>query len=134
RREYPQLVGASLLAINNSIRAAKSRAGSLLHPMLPNVRFVDLLLRALDCTGWAGNGRMRAMSEKTSKTDSPKVAQHDGGHEHTGTSAGDNAPKQSSNKQSAGIDPSKVIEIGGPRGPEPTRYGDWERKGQCIDF
>ncbi|MBI4693314.1 MAG: DUF1674 domain-containing protein [Gammaproteobacteria bacterium] len=28
----------------------------------------------------------------------------------------------------------KVKEIGGPRGPEPTRYGDWERKGRCIDF
>lgn len=25
-------------------------------------------------------------------------------------------------------------EIGGPRGPEPTRYGDWERRGRCIDF
>jgi hypothetical protein len=25
-------------------------------------------------------------------------------------------------------------EIGGPTGPEPTRYGDWERKGRCIDF
>ncbi len=25
-------------------------------------------------------------------------------------------------------------EIGGPPGPEPTRYGDWERKGRCIDF
>lgn len=23
---------------------------------------------------------------------------------------------------------------GGPRGPEPTRYGDWERKGRCTDF
>lgn len=22
----------------------------------------------------------------------------------------------------------------GPRGPEPTRYGDWERKGRCVDF
>ncbi len=29
---------------------------------------------------------------------------------------------------------SKVPEIGGPAGPEPTRYGDWERKGRCIDF
>ena len=28
----------------------------------------------------------------------------------------------------------KVPEIGGPAGPEPTRYGDWERKGRCIDF
>ncbi|CAF1022060.1 unnamed protein product [Adineta ricciae] len=25
-------------------------------------------------------------------------------------------------------------EIGGPSGPEPTRYGDWERKGKCVDF
>ena len=28
----------------------------------------------------------------------------------------------------------KPREIGGPKGPEPTRYGDWERKGRCIDF
>lgn len=26
------------------------------------------------------------------------------------------------------------VEIGGPKGPEPTRYGDWERRGRCIDF
>ena len=25
-------------------------------------------------------------------------------------------------------------EIGGPKGPEPTRYGDWEKRGRCIDF
>jgi len=25
-------------------------------------------------------------------------------------------------------------EIGGPKGPEPTRYGDWERDGRCVDF
>ena len=25
-------------------------------------------------------------------------------------------------------------EIGGPKGPEPTRYGDWTVKGRCIDF
>ncbi|KLN61024.1 hypothetical protein WH96_09840 [Kiloniella spongiae] len=28
----------------------------------------------------------------------------------------------------------KKPEIGGPSGPEPTRYGDWERKGICVDF
>jgi hypothetical protein len=28
----------------------------------------------------------------------------------------------------------KPEEFGGPSGPEPTRYGDWERKGRCIDF
>jgi hypothetical protein len=25
-------------------------------------------------------------------------------------------------------------EFGGPKGPEPTRYGDWERKGIASDF
>ena len=30
--------------------------------------------------------------------------------------------------------PKKLPEHGGPEGPEPTRYGDWERKGRCIDF
>ena len=25
-------------------------------------------------------------------------------------------------------------EYGGPKGKEPTRYGDWEKKGRCIDF
>jgi hypothetical protein len=26
------------------------------------------------------------------------------------------------------------LERGGPAGPEPTRYGDWERKGLAVDF
>lgn len=25
-------------------------------------------------------------------------------------------------------------EVGGREGPEPTRYGDWEMRGRCIDF
>jgi hypothetical protein len=25
-------------------------------------------------------------------------------------------------------------ELGGPKGPEPTRYGDWEKKGITYDF
>ena len=25
-------------------------------------------------------------------------------------------------------------EIGGREGPDPTRYGDWEKAGRCIDF
>lgn len=27
-----------------------------------------------------------------------------------------------------------AAEHGGPGGPEPTRYGDWERKGIAVDF
>jgi hypothetical protein len=25
-------------------------------------------------------------------------------------------------------------EYGGRKGPEPTRFGDWEKNGRCIDF
>ena len=32
-----------------------------------------------------------------------------------------------------GVNPS-TGEVGGPKGPEPTRYGDWERKGRVTDF
>jgi hypothetical protein len=40
-------------------------------------------------------------------------------------------------RQPVAVQPTQVQlpqEIDGPRGPEPTRYGDWERKGRCIDF
>jgi len=28
----------------------------------------------------------------------------------------------------------RPAEKGGPKGPDPTRYGDWERKGRAVDF
>ena len=28
----------------------------------------------------------------------------------------------------------RPVEIGGRKGPDPTRYGDWELNGRCIDF
>jgi hypothetical protein len=43
-------------------------------------------------------------------------------------------------KLDTGVDASgetvnrKTGERGGPRGPEPTRYGDWEKSGRCYDF
>ncbi|MEE9157703.1 MAG: succinate dehydrogenase assembly factor 4 [Gammaproteobacteria bacterium] len=38
------------------------------------------------------------------------------------------APRQNQGRANA------PREIGGPKGPEPTRYGDWERRGRCCDF
>jgi hypothetical protein len=29
---------------------------------------------------------------------------------------------------------ARAPEQGGPKGPEPTRFGDWERKGIAVDF
>jgi hypothetical protein len=48
-------------------------------------------------------------------------------------------------EESADVDPGqgpaptdtaapRAREIGGREGPEPTRYGDWEKNGRCIDF
>ena len=33
-----------------------------------------------------------------------------------------------------GSEQKMSAEINGPKGPEPTRYGDWEQKGRCTDF
>jgi Protein of unknown function (DUF1674) len=33
-----------------------------------------------------------------------------------------------------GVCATRPREVGGPPGPEPTRFGDWENKGRCIDF
>jgi hypothetical protein len=30
--------------------------------------------------------------------------------------------------------PAKPVEVGGRAGPDPVRYGDWEKNGRCIDF
>jgi shikimate dehydrogenase len=48
----------------------------------------------------------------------------------TGKSAADR-PKKTP-KKTATKDQSK--EIDGPKGLDPTRYGDWEKGGRCIDF
>jgi len=47
--------------------------------------------------------------------------------------AGQDAAAADSGKATA-KPPEKPKEVGGPSGPEPTRYGDWERKGICVDF
>ena len=46
----------------------------------------------------------------------------------------DNTAKPPDNTAKPPDNKAKPREIGGPQGPEPTRYGDWERKGICVDF
>jgi hypothetical protein len=44
-------------------------------------------------------------------------------------------PEQSSDQDKPERPPAPMPkEIGGPKGPEPTRYGDWEVDGRCSDF
>jgi hypothetical protein len=44
------------------------------------------------------------------------------------------AASPDSQAPAAGNREAGAREIGGPAGPEPTRYGDWERNGRCSDF
>lgn len=37
-------------------------------------------------------------------------------------------------RKQAAKDQALDLELGGPKGPEPTRFGDWERKGITSDF
>ncbi len=43
-------------------------------------------------------------------------------------------PKADAAAKPADKTANKPAEQGGPAGPEPTRYGDWERNGRCVDF
>ena len=56
--------------------------------------------------------------------------------ETTEESGADERParKAEPTKPKPGTAPARTGETGGPKGPEPTRYGDWEKKGRCIDF
>jgi len=42
-------------------------------------------------------------------------------------------PPKSTPKENSDTAP-RPKEIGGFKGPDPTRYGDWEHKGRCTDF
>lgn len=50
----------------------------------------------------------------------------------------DNAIDQPASASEAESKPDSATtagrEYGGPKGLEPTRYGDWEKQGRCIDF
>ena len=44
------------------------------------------------------------------------------------------APSQAAVPTAAGDDAVAAPEVGGREGPDPVRYGDWEKNGRCIDF
>ena len=46
----------------------------------------------------------------------------------------DKTVQNSDNLSKKAVDDEMPLEVNGPKGPEPTRYGDWEQKGRCTDF
>ena len=76
------------------------------------------------------SGTLRAMSETlTANNSAVNAANSD--EDDAATQA-----KSAEDKVVVGkaVAAERPLETGGPTGPEPTRYGDWERKGRCIDF
>jgi hypothetical protein len=52
----------------------------------------------------------------------------------TAASDGESDEQRRSGPQTAVDSDVLPREYGGRKGPEPTRYGDWEKNGRCIDF
>ncbi|KAM0894833.1 hypothetical protein ACQ4PT_024273 [Festuca glaucescens] len=85
-----------------------------------------------------------AFSSSASPADQPPpagtaaAAKGDAQHQNAGKEpqGGDASAKEDPEEvDNSGLDINEATgEIGGPRGPEPTRYGDWERGGRCSDF
>jgi hypothetical protein len=50
------------------------------------------------------------------------------------TESSDNTPATPPEPNRQQVKPALPPEIGGQKGPEPTRYGDWEKNGRCTDF
>jgi len=48
--------------------------------------------------------------------------------------ATDKASEIPDDRTQADTKDQQPAEYGGPKGKEPTRYGDWEKNGRCIDF
>lgn len=69
--------------------------------------------------------RMPAPHDKTAKTNAGQ------GLEQVGQA--EKGPDTAANPE-ADREIKRPREVDGPKGPEPTRYGDWERGGRCIDF
>lgn len=56
---------------------------------------------------------------------SSDAVRHDGAAPPETTAPADAAPEAPARRPK---------EYGGPKGPDPVRYGDWEKNGRCIDF
>jgi len=50
------------------------------------------------------------------------------------TTKPDRPADRSAEQPDTGRSAPKPKEIGGRNGPDPTRFGDWEKNGRCVDF
>ena len=73
-------------------------------------------------------------SERTTRKTDPKSGQEVSPEERPEEKIDTALPDDPAAANAATAASEKVREIGGRKGPDPTRYGDWEKGGRCIDF
>ncbi|MFK7995310.1 MAG: DUF1674 domain-containing protein [Granulosicoccus sp.] len=72
-------------------------------------------------------------NDKTKPDNTPDHSIEDG----SGEAQRKDTPKhiaQDAEAPGSDLPENRPDEHGGQKGPEPTRYGDWEKKGRCTDF
>lgn len=125
---------ASKISSSSALSSVRQLAASKINSINPFVRQLSVTRSAaLDNTDNKGQeecGRSKAVDQKAKilKEKTPQGKLEEGG--------GVKHPYQEQEplpEHPGGVNP-KTGEVGGPKGPEPTRYGDWERKGRVTDF
>ena len=92
--------------------------------------------RQTSCVTAAGSRRTFSATPRQFSSEPPVTPPSSGASEGEREVVADRHPdteKEPLPEWPEGVNPG-TGERGGPRGPEPTRYGDWERKGRVSDF
>ncbi|MDZ7841366.1 MAG: DUF1674 domain-containing protein [Gammaproteobacteria bacterium] len=79
------------------------------------------------------SGEERDITTATPAESQPDESNRVPSDTHDTDEAGTDAARGAPSGEDAG-EGNRAGEIGGRTGPDPVRYGDWEKKGRCIDF
>lgn len=79
-------------------------------------------------------GEMPVNSKRTTRKPAPETAEKTSRETGQETRKPIASPDDPAATDDTLVATEKVREIGGRKGPDPTRYGDWEKGGRCIDF
>jgi hypothetical protein len=87
----------------------------------------DLLHNSVNCSKEKGIMQQDLKQESTLKMNQKSSLENPKERET-------NSKERETNSKETNSKGTKPTEIGGPKGKEPTRFGDWERNGRCYDF
>ena len=82
---------------------------------------------------WLLNSRVSASTDASKEVD--RKPNEEESHWVTMEEEASHPADGKDDQDDGGLDINEATgEVGGPHGPEPTRYGDWEKGGRCYDF